>query len=98
MTLFETLTAIKDENLDQRQLENYRDKLLMLASELELECGELKKKEAIFGLVKNEETESALKRKWKGSEDGIRLILVKSYIRAVSKACESLRQRIYSKL
>ena len=96
-TLLEVLKAIKDPELNQAQCESYRDQLLMLSSDLELEYGALKKEEAIFGLQKVDgDTETALKRKWRGSESGLRLIMVKSYIKAVNKACDSLKQRIFS--
>ena len=63
---------------------------------MHIEMGEIKKKKAIFILNSPETTQTATMKYWGGSEDGLREIELKSYIRATSTTLASLKSRLYS--
>lgn len=95
-TLLEVIKKVKEENLSKPQIENYRDQIAALLAQLQLECAELEKKEAIFMGEKGPE-ETAINRKinWKKTREGLRLIEVKRHISACKTLMTSLRDRLY---
>ena len=97
MTLQEAIKAVREQNLTKTQLEDYRNQMSALLSEMQLECAELEKMEAIFMAgIGNVETAINRKIHWKGSKEGLRLIEIKRYISATKTMMTSLRDRLYN--
>jgi len=98
MKLTELITAVKDENLSKEQLEDYFSVACQLRTEISMRLADLLKKEALFMANKSEGSVASKKVAWKGSEDGQRLIELKSYSAAIKSMLDGLKNRIYSKL
>lgn len=100
--LTDLLEKVKDDKLTLEQCEKYRDEMIHLHTLMQIEMADLEKKEAIFYDQKAQKepdiTGIALKRAWKASEEGQRLILLNRYLRAVVKETDSLKSRIYGHL
>ena len=98
--LLETLEAIEDNNLGKTQLEDYHKTLSSLYGDLKIEIAGLKKLESIHYLKTKTPEKSAItvKHEWRVSPEGDRLLLLLGYLGAVSKALDSLKGRIYSKI
>lgn len=96
MTLKEALEAVKDKTLNLRQLEDFRDDLIHIHTQLQLEQAELEKREAFYFMESQEKTDIATKRKWRVTPEGQRLIELNRYTKAVVKEVDSLKSRIYS--
>lgn len=98
-TLLETFEAIKDPNLSKDQLEDYHTQLSMLSAQMNIECADLEKEEALFFLANTtvETSDISIKRKWKVTDSGQRLILLNRYLKAMSKVLRSLQSRLYEK-
>ena len=95
MTLKDLIIAVKEENLDKDQLENYRDNLSNLYAEMQLEMADLEKLEALF----MEATDTSVARAkvlWKATSSGQRLIVLKRYCLATKELLNSLKSRLYS--
>jgi len=99
-TLLNALKAVREENLDKEQLENYFTSLSGLFSDLQIELASLEKEEAIFMAKEQEMNVSVAQRKilWKSTESGQRLIMLKRYATATSTQLRSLKTRIYALL
>jgi hypothetical protein len=95
MRLTELFEEIKEENLTKDQLESYRDEMAQLYSMMHLELGQVKKRKAIYLARYPEESTAGVERRWNGTEDGLREIELKSYIRATSPLLASLKDRLY---
>lgn len=97
MTLQELIISVKEKNLSKDQLENYRDELSGLFAQMQLEMADLEKAEAIY-LENWEEqmTAVARKNKWKATQQGQRLIVLKRYCLATKEMLNSLKSRLYS--
>lgn len=106
--LTDLLLKVKDENLPLNMVEKYRDELVHLHSAMQLEMADLEKKEAQFFLTYREGVDAGLwgpdkkqpsdievKRKWRGTSEGQRLIELNRYVKAVSKEVDSLKSRVY---
>lgn len=93
-TLFK---QVREENLTKTQLEEYRNSMSGLLSDMQLECANLEKEEAIYMNGKGVD-ETAINRKitWKATPYGQRLIVLKRYISATKTMMTSLRDRLYS--
>jgi hypothetical protein len=98
MNLLELFKAVKDERLPLDKLESYRDTMIHFHTDLQIEMADLEKEEAMFMVSCEEETEAGKKRMWRGSEKGLRLILINRYIKAVSKEINSLTNRIFASI
>lgn len=100
MKLIELLQSVKDGSLDREKLEQYRDQLCHLYSDLCIEASELEKLEATHYMQNKTKEKSAVtvKYEWKASKEGQRLITLKAYIKGTSKVIDSLRSRILSKI
>ena len=96
MKLDEALRAVKDETLPLAKLEELRDDLIHLLTELRLERAKLKKLEAMYFLESKESSIQAKKYAWRATPEGQRLIEVDAYIPAVNMECDGLQSRIYA--
>lgn len=97
MTLKELIIAVKEQNLPKDKLEEYRDQLSSLFAEMQLECADLEKKEALFMNTKTvDDSVAEIKIRWKASTEGQRLILLKRYCLATKEMLNSLKSRLYS--
>lgn len=94
--LSDIFQAVNDPNLDKWKLESYRDELADLKSKMHLEMAELKSKRAIFESKQEGKRQTEIDREWNGSEDGLRQLKLKEYIRATSTKLSSLRDRLYN--
>lgn len=95
--LEDTLLAVKDENLDKSQLENYHAQLTHFLVDLRKEEARLLKEKALF-MVDKDMPDVKAKRMWDASTSGQRLFDIVAYIRSVKPELESLKTRIYSYL
>lgn len=95
MRLLDLFQEVKEESLTKDQLEDYRNELSGLYSMMQIELGQVKKRKAMFMGVNPEESNALRLRKWSATEDGLREIELKSYIRATSPILSSLRDRLY---
>lgn len=93
-TLFK---AVRETDLVKTQLEDYRNQMAGLLSEMQMECANLEKEEAIYMNGKDVD-ETAINRKitWKATPYGQRLIVLKRYISATKTMMTSLRDRLYN--
>lgn len=100
MNLRETLAAVKDKNLNKQQIEEYYDDLTHVYSAVCLELAELKKREAFFFLdnVNPQVSDVSVKRKWRVTKEGQRMLELEAYKTVIPKEISSLRNRIYSLL
>jgi hypothetical protein len=97
MKLIDLIEAVKEQNLTKDQLEGYRDQLSGLFAQMQLEMAELEKQEAYFMNDKqHEESVAAAKIRWKATEIGTRLIVLKRYCLATKEMLNSLKSRLYS--
>lgn len=110
MKLLDLLTAVKEKNLTKQQLEDYHTELTSLYAQMMWEMADLEKKEAIYFLDNKDEgrkvslteyiltprTDVAIKRMWRGTPEGQRLIELKNYDKATSKVLTSLKSRMYT--
>lgn len=97
MKLLDLITAVKEQNLDKGQLEDYHSQLSSLFAQLQLEMANIEKEEALYMNGKSGE-ESVANRKitWKATPDGLRLIVLKRYALATKELINSLKSRIYT--
>ena len=100
--LKELLTAVKDKNLSKEQIDSYRYELIHLFSAVCIERADLKKKEAFYFMDTMEkdgsESDVSIKRKWRITPEGQRLLDLEAYKTLLPKEIDSLRSRIYSLL
>ena len=95
--LFDT---VKSDKLSLPQIEAFRDQMVHFHSDLQRVVATLERKEALFGMKPEhaEKSNATIKREWRASEDGQRLIVYSRYIKAVAKEIDSLKSRVYSLL
>lgn len=99
MTLKDLILKVKDESLSREDLEKYRDQLSNLFSEIQMEIADLEKEEALFLNSKGQdESVASVKIRWKASESGQRLIVLKRYALACKEMISSCKNRIYDKI
>lgn len=104
MTKLEQLfESVKEKNLTKTDLESYRDDLTNLFASMQLEMAELEKLEAVYFLQMKQSTPSdkeltdvSIKRMWRGSLQGQRLIELNRYQKATEKVLSSLKSRIFA--
>lgn len=96
MKLLELIQAVKEHKLPQEQLEAYHDQMSVIFAEMQIEMADLEKKEAIFmdGLP-DKVSVAQWKIKWKATEMGQRLIVLKRYSLATKEMLTSLKTRTY---
>lgn len=97
MNLKELLEAVKDEKLPLPLIEKYRDEMVHLHTDMQLETADLEKAEAIYFVdpVRREWADIAIKRDWRATEKGQRQILLNRYLKAIAKEIDSLKSRVY---
>lgn len=98
MNFLELLQAVRDENLPLEKIEQYRDTLVHFHTDMQIEVADLEKEEAMFfydhsGLP--DVSDISIKRNWRVTADGKRLILLNRYLKACSKEIDSLKSRVY---
>src|SRR3990167_1262354 len=93
----ELLEAVKDEKLTLEQVEKYRDELVHLHSDMQIDLADIEKKEALYFLTyaTPDVSDISVKRKWKATDEGQRQILLNRYIKVVVKEVDSLKSRVY---
>lgn len=100
--LLDLLQAVKDKSLSKEQLEEMHTDFTNMYAAICLEMASIEKAEARYFLTIKEElpdlADVAVKRKWRGTPDGQRLIEIKNYEKAVTKVLSSIKNRIYSLL
>lgn len=98
MTLLELFQKVREPSLTREQLEEYRDALCNLYAEINVECADLEKKEALYFMAQKtpEISDVGIKRMWRVTTEGQRLILLNRYIKASAKVIDSLKSRIYA--
>lgn len=95
-TLQELILAVKEERLTKTQLEAYRDQLSNLFAEMQLEMSEKEKEEALFMNGKSDDESVACRKiKWRATESGMRLLVLKRYALATKELLSSLKSRLY---
>lgn len=87
---------IKEEGLDKWKLENYHKELSDLYALMHLEIADIKKKKALFMVRNPEKATASVKREWDATEEGLREIELKGFIRATAAQLRSLKTRLYS--
>lgn len=101
MTLKELFHAVREPNLTKTQLESYYDELTNLYGMIHFETAEKEKKEAMYFLENKkdgevERADIAIKRMWRGTPEGQRLIELGHYSKATEKLLSSVKHRIFS--
>lgn len=96
-TLKEVLEKVKDQNLPLAECERLRDEMIHLHTAMQIELADLEKREALYFLEQKNDVESdiSIKRRWRGMDDGQRMILLNRYIKATVKEIDSLKSRVY---
>ncbi len=100
MNLRDLLLAVKDEKLSKEQIEKYRDEMIHLFTAICLELAEKKKLEALY-FVKHmnpQVSDISIKRTWRASPEGQRLLELEAYKTALPKEIDSLKSRVYALL
>lgn len=102
MNLKQTLEAVNDKNLNKSQVESYFDDLTHMYSKVCMELADLRKKEALFFADKMREnpenSDAHIKRLFRVTPEGLRLIDLKAYQAIIPRELSSLKNRIYSLL
>lgn len=98
MKLQDLILVVKEKNLSKDQLESYRDEMSYLFAQMQIEMAELEKREAIYMNEQKNDVESvaSIKIRWKGTQEGQRLIVLKRYCLATKELLNSLKSRLYS--
>lgn len=101
--LTKLLDAVKEQNLTKTQLEDFHSELTNLYAQMMLEMAELEKEEARYFLTMKKSDDGdrpdiVVKRMWRGTESGQRLIELARYSKALEKMLSSVKNRIYSQL
>lgn len=100
MTFQELLVAVLEEGLTKTQLESYHAELTNLFALTHLEIAELEKAEARYFLemkkMDDKITDIGIKRFWRGTPQGQRLIELSHTAKAAEKMLASVRSRIFS--
>lgn len=98
--LTELLEKVRDEHLSKTDLEKYRDALVHLHTQMQLELAGHEKTGAVFIYQKKlaipEASDISIKREWKATTEGLREIELNRFIKAVAKEIDSLKSRLYS--
>ena len=97
MDLKTLLEAVKDEKLSLVLIEKYRDELVHLHSDMQIELANIEKLEALYFDTHSapDVSDISVKRKWRVTENGQRQILLNRYIKVVVKEVDSLKSRVY---
>ena len=96
ISLSEAIKMVRQENLTKSQLEDYHNQMSLLLAELQIEASELEREEALFLANRSqEESVISVKVRWKVTQGGQRLIVVKRYISAVKTLLGSIKNKLY---
>ena len=95
MQLLDLIKQVNDKTLSREQLEEYRDNLVVLFAQMQLELADLKKKEAIYLLEHKKDTNVETQREWDATKEGQREIELRYYSKATEKMVSSLKDRVY---
>ncbi len=95
MKLLELFQKVNDRELSRENLEAYRDELVALFCQMQIELATLKKQEAMYLLENKKETAVETTRVWDATKEGQRLIELRYYSKATEKMVSSLKDRIY---
>lgn len=100
MTTFrELVQLVKDDKLDKDKLELYRDNIVTVVAQMQMELGDLQKEEALFmGTKPDTNSVADWKIRWKSSEKGLRMIEVKNHLTTGKILLKGLQNRVYSKI
>ncbi len=101
MKLIDLLKSVTEKNLSKQQLEDYHTELTGLYAQMMWELSDLEKQEAVYFLeykemAEDKVTDVEIKRKWRGTPGGLRLIELKNYEKAVTKVLVSIKNRMYA--
>lgn len=100
--LKDLLEVVKDKKLSKEQIEDYYADLTHVYSSVCLELADLKKKEALFFATKMhenpEDSDAKIKRLFRMTKEGMRLIDLNAYKSIIPRELSSLKNRIYSLL
>jgi len=98
MNLKELLEQVKEKSLTKEQIEEYFDALTHVYSAVCIELAELKKQEALYFLdhMQADVSDVSIKRNWRGTKEGQRMLELEAYKNVIPKELASLRNRIYS--
>ncbi len=105
MNLVDLLKAVGLPGLTKSQLEEYHLNLTSLYAQVCLEMSDLEKAEAIYflenknyivGQEQKERSDVVIKRMWRGTPEGQRLITLKNYEKAANKMLASIKSRLYA--
>lgn len=97
MNLKELFLAVKDEKLPLILIEKYRDEMVHLHTDMQIELADLEKKEAKYFMDRAhpDVSDVSIKRQWRITPDGQREITVNRYLKAIAKEIDSLKSRVY---
>ena len=96
MKLLDLITAVKEKNLSQEQLEDYGDQMSSLFAQMQIEMANLEKEEAIYmGGLGTDDVVAKYKCNWKATPSGQRLIVLKRYSIATNEMIKSLKSRTF---
>jgi len=95
MQLLELFRKVKEKSLDKEQLEEYRDELVGLFAEIQIELADLKKEKAIYFVEKRVKTNTDTERNWFATKHGQREIELSHYSKALEKIISSAKDRLY---
>lgn len=96
--LSDLLEKVKDPTLTLEKIELFRDEMIHLHSAMQISLADLEKSEALYFLNYPDAENTAdikIKRAWKGSPEGQRLIELNRFVKAVAKEVDSLKSRVY---
>lgn len=97
MKLIELIQSVKEKNLSREDLEKYRDEMSNLFAMMQLELADLEKQEAIFmGNKRDEQSVADIKRQFKATKEGQRIIELKRYSLALKEMLNSLKSRLFN--
>lgn len=102
MQLIDLIKAVRTDTLTKEQTEGYYDQLCFLKYDMEMEMARLEKEEALYFIKMKDadpdESDVSIKRKWKASESGQKMILMKRNLTSTKDILSALKNRIYRQL
>lgn len=98
MKLTDLFKAVEEKTLTKEQLEDYYSEISMLSVKINLELADKQKEEGIFMGQHRDQPAAQIKRDWRASESGQRLIDLKAYKTSCNTVLKSIQTRIYAKL
>lgn len=96
MELLELFNAVREENLNKGELENYRDELAHLYALHQIEVARIKKEKAFFLIKEKEKTAIATQNKWAVTDLGQKEIQLTYECTAIKEVLSSVKHRLYA--